>query len=38
MRAYIERIGLFAPGLQGWEHSREVLAGKTDYIASPLPK
>lgn len=35
MRLYVEGIGLLGPGLDGWLASREVLAGKTAYVASP---
>lgn len=31
MRVYLEGIGLFGPGLEGWEASRAVLAGETPY-------
>lgn len=31
MRMYVDGIGLLGPGLDGWEASREVLAGKAAY-------
>ncbi len=34
-RLYVEGIGLLGPGLDGWQASREVLAGKTPYQAAP---
>ena len=39
MRVYLEGIGLFGPGLQGWAAGREVLAGRQAYapVAAPLP-
>jgi len=37
-RVYIDAVGLFAPGLEGWKNGREVLAGKTPYEAAELPK
>ncbi len=38
MRAWVESIGLFAPGLVGWNAGREVLAGRAAYDNTPLPK
>ncbi len=35
---YVESVGLFAPGLIGWENSKSVLAGTTAYQFEPLPK
>ncbi|GAB5605305.1 hypothetical protein TK5_13850 [Sideroxyarcus sp. TK5] len=35
MRLYVEGIGLLGPGLDGWPAGREVLAGRTSYVASP---
>jgi hypothetical protein len=31
MRVYLEGVGLFGPGLESWEASRDVLAGRTPY-------
>jgi hypothetical protein len=38
MTIYVERVGLFAPGLEGWQSSRAVLAGEAEYQPQPLPK
>ncbi|MFH0934748.1 MAG: beta-ketoacyl synthase chain length factor [Pseudomonadota bacterium] len=35
MRLYVEGIGLLGPGLDGWSASRDMLAGKTPYVAAP---
>ena len=32
---YVDGIGLFGPGLGGWESSREILAGQRPYVAAP---
>jgi hypothetical protein len=32
---YLDGIGLFGPGLSGWEQSREILAGRAPYVAAP---
>jgi hypothetical protein len=34
---YLESIGVFGPGLVGWDQARAVLAGKTPYTPTPLP-
>jgi hypothetical protein len=34
-RVYVEGVGLWGPGLEGWRASRPVLAGRADYVASP---
>lgn len=31
---YLDGIGLFGPGLSGWEQSREILAGRAPYVAA----
>lgn len=38
MIAYIESIGLQAPGLEGWQDSLQILLGKTPYESLPLSK
>lgn len=38
MKAYIEHIGLQAPGLEGWDASQTVLTGDTPYHSEPLSK
>lgn len=35
---YIEAVGVFAPGMEGWAAAREVLAGVRNYQAVALPK
>ncbi len=35
---YVNAIGLVAPGLEGWEKGKAVLAGQTEYEATPLEK
>ncbi len=35
---YVEGIGLFAPGLVGWEQGATVLAGRAPYAPASLPK
>lgn len=35
---YIEGIGVFAPGLVGWEQCAAVLAGRMPYAPVPLPR
>lgn len=37
MRVAVQGIGLLAPGLAGWEDSREILAGVRPYRTGPLP-
>ena len=37
-RVYLEAIGVFAPGLQGWAAASQVLAGECAYRPEPLPK
>ncbi|HUN53368.1 MAG TPA: beta-ketoacyl synthase chain length factor, partial [Candidatus Sulfotelmatobacter sp.] len=34
-RVHVEGIGLFGPGLNGWQASRSVLSGATPYVAAP---
>ncbi|MCK7498101.1 MAG: beta-ketoacyl synthase chain length factor [Comamonadaceae bacterium] len=36
--AWIDGIGIFAPGLVGWEQARAVLAGAQPYVPAPAPK
>lgn len=36
MRLYVEGIGLRGPGLDGWEASRPILAGRAAYEARPI--
>lgn len=38
MIAYIEHIGLQAPGLEGWKDSLQILQGHLPYKAEPLSK
>lgn len=38
MRAYLEGIGVFAPGLIGWPQAAAVLAGRAAYEAQPPPR
>ena len=38
MIAYIESIGLQAPGLEGWQSSLPILQGQTSYESVPLSK
>ncbi len=38
MKAYIEHIGLQAPGLEGWEASQTILTGGAPYQSEPLSK
>jgi hypothetical protein len=35
---YVEAVGIFAPGLEGWQASKSVLAGESKYTQEPLPK
>lgn len=35
MRAYIEGIGLFGPGLDGWDQAIPILAGRAPYVPGP---
>lgn len=37
MRVYLEGIGLFGPGLEGWEASRGILAGDAPYTPTQAP-
>src|SRR5665647_1155890 len=32
---YLDGVGLFGPGLTGWEQACEVLAGRQPYVAAP---
>lgn len=34
---YLEGIGLFGPGLEGWAAGREILAGKAPYVPTQAP-
>lgn len=36
MKAYVEGIGVWAVGLEGWPACRDVLAGKSAYVSAPL--
>jgi hypothetical protein len=38
MRAYVEGIGLLAPGLPGWHAARAVLAGRARYEPGEMPR
>lgn len=38
MRMFVEGIGIYAPGLIGWDQARAVLAGKAAYVAGELPR
>ena len=38
MQVYIDGVGLFGPGLAGWQNSREVLTGNAPYDKLALPK
>ena len=35
---FVESVGLFAPGLEGWSEGSEVLAGRASYHSQPLSK
>ncbi len=37
-RIWLEGIGVFAPGLVGWDPSAPVLAGRRTYAPGPLPR
>ena len=32
---YLDGVGLLGPGLSGWKHTCDVLAGRTPYVAAP---
>ena len=36
LQVFVDRIGLHAPGLNGWQHARTVLAAPHTYRATPL--
>jgi len=36
LQVFVDGIGLYAPGLDGWEHARAVLAAPQTYRATPL--
>jgi hypothetical protein len=38
IEAWIDGIGIFAPGLVGWSQAVPVLAGRAPYVAAELPK
>jgi len=38
IEAYIDGIGIFMPGLIGWEQASKVLAGQEAYVAADPPK
>ena len=38
MRMFVEGIGIFAPGLIGWEQARAVLAETASYVPGELPR
>ena len=35
MRLFVEGVGIVGPGLNGWQTSRAILAGKAPYVATP---
>ena len=35
MRLFVEGVGIVGPGLNGWQTSRAILAGKAPYVAMP---
>lgn len=37
MQVYLESLSVIAPGLAGWDKSRAILAGDSEYQAGPLP-
>lgn len=37
LQVFVDGIGLYAPGFNGWEHARAVLAAPQTYNATPLP-
>ena len=37
-KAYVQGVGVLAPGLVGWQQCREVLTGKQPYEPAELPK
>lgn len=38
IEAWIEGVGIYAPGLTGWEQAAAVLAGRAPYVPSEPPK
>jgi len=38
MQIYLDGIGVWAPGLLGWQAGQEILAGGRTYQAAPLPR
>lgn len=37
IKVYVQGVGVLAPGLNGWQSSRAILAGQASYRAGPLP-
>ncbi len=38
MKLYVAGVGLYAPGMAGWEAARALLTGTAPYVASELPR
>ena len=38
LQAYVESIGLHAPGLEGWSSSCDILRGEREYLAAELTR
>lgn len=38
MKVFVRSVGLFAPGLPGWEAGMPVLAGEAEYLWAPMPR
>ena len=36
LQVFVDGVGLYAPGLDGWAHARAVLAAPQNYLAAPL--
>jgi hypothetical protein len=36
LQVFVDGVGLYAPGLDGWAHARAVLAAPQTYLAAPL--
>lgn len=36
LQVFVDGVGLYAPGLDGWAHARAVLAAPQTYLATPL--
>jgi hypothetical protein len=36
LQVFVDGVGLYAPGLEGWAHARAVLAAPQTYLATPM--